>query len=221
MPARVNRAGQIERVLTNIYLKFLDQIRKSESYPYDMISLREKFDEPVYSTTRAAISESYTEGIKYVGSRLKADVYFSDTDIAHIKEDTNKAITSFWGRISADAYRQRQQEVEEERKLKDLETQSFLGTIANVGVTSALAISTLSKTNQIADTQAKQEEDKPKITWRAQLDERTCQRLPSGEPGCASLDGQVWDYDDPEVPVPGRLGPNGTHPNCRCYLELG
>ena len=221
MPARVNRAGQIERVLTNIYLRFYGQIQKDHAFPYDMVSLKAKFNNAVYSTTRAAITESYQEGIKYVGSRLHADVYLGDTDLANIKEDTNKAVASFWGRIGNDAFRTREQEVEEEKKRADLETESFLGTIAGIGVTSALAVSTVSKSKQIASVAVEDKEDKPKITWRAQMDERTCQRLPSGEPGCASLDGQEWDFDDPEIPVPGRLGPNGTHPNCRCYLDLG
>jgi hypothetical protein len=102
-----------------------------------------------------------------------------------------------------------------------------------IATTGALALSTLTKTRQVADDPeidlcgqsskmlgAAPRECKPKIRWVAMQDEKTCTRLPNGGQGCAYLDGQEWDYDDPEIPVPGRLGPNGTHPNCRCYLDL-
>jgi hypothetical protein len=112
--------------------------------------------------------------------------------------------------------------------------------VAQVGATGTLALTTRAKIFQL-QLKSKMggsasiytvEEDwsptteivtgikKPKLVWRASLDERTCQQLPSGEPGCASLNGQSWDSDDPNIPTPGELGPLGTHPHCRCILDL-
>lgn len=230
MVQRVIRAGQIERVLAKIYGSLFDQIKTSDFFPWDLNSVKREFNDAVYSRTRTAVTEAYTVGINYVGSKTNSDVYLGDSDLSNIKEATNNAVTSFWNRITEDARRTREQEIEAERKQKDRATTAMLATTSTVAVTSALAVSTLSKTKQVIEEpsptpesesdQSQEQPPKPQIKWVAQLDEKTCQILPNGEPGCASLDGTVWDYDDPEIPVPGRLGPNGTHPNCRCYLDL-
>jgi SPP1 gp7 family putative phage head morphogenesis protein len=52
-------------------------------------------------------------------------------------------------------------------------------------------------------------EEEPHFVWRTAEDESTC-------PDCAELDGQVFAIDDPNVITPVE----GTHPRCRCSLEL-
>jgi len=227
MANRVIRAGQVERVLKDLYLRYLEQIQKNKAYPYDIIALRKEYNGAVYSATRTAVTDMYMEGANYVGYKTNTDIYTSDTDLLNIKTETDKLFESFWGRIKDDAKRKREQEVVDPN-LEQKNTASFLATIAGIGATASLAVGTASKAKQVIPslppppkTPEAKEPEKPKIKWIAQLDERTCQQLPNGKPGCASLDGQEWDYDDPEIPVPGRLGDDGTHPNCRCYLELG
>jgi hypothetical protein len=223
MANRVIRAGQVERVLKDLYLRYLEQIQKNKSYPYDMTALHNEYDSAVYSATRKAVTEMYMEGANYVGYKTNTDIYPSDTDLLNIRSETNNLVGSFWGRIKDDAKRTREQEVVDDPNLEQKNTASFLATIAGIGAIASLAVGTTSKAKQVIPSipRIKEEPEKPKIKWIAQLDEKTCQFLPNGKPGCASLDGTEWDYDDPEIPVPGRLGDDGTHPNCRCYLELG
>jgi len=221
MVNRSQRAGEVERVLSSLYSQFFNQIKKNKAYPWDMVALRKEFEQKVYTTTRKAVTEIYTTGTSYVGSKFKEDVYPSDTDLLNIKSETDRTVRSFWFQIQEDSKRSREQEVEEESKKKDRQTESLLGTVAGIAVTAGLAVGTFSKTSQLKQDQPPgEEEKKPKLVWRSMLDEKTCQVLPNGNPGCGDLDGTEWDYDDVNIPVPGRLGPNGTHPNCRCQLDL-
>ena len=205
MAKRVIRAGEIDRALSNIYADFFATIRKDKSFPWDIIAIKSQYGNQVYTATRKAITTVYTVGLDYVASKLKVDVYPADTDLGIIKDQTNTAVNSFWGRIEEDSRRAREQEVQKERQMKDRETESLLGTVSGVAIWSSLALSTISKTKQLGA--------KNKVMWVTQNDERTCRQ-------CASLDGMTWDEGDPQIPIPGKLGPDGTHPNCRCYIDI-
>jgi len=230
MPVRVDRTNQINSALSNVYLTLFKEIKKGVDYPDNIPRIRGDYQRKVYDATRKAISQVFSEGHEYVSTQLRVETYQSDSDTALIKQETDKAVNLFWTRIEADARRERQiitqkrqqqavQLAKEEEPLEDYDTSFYMQNAALIATTGALALSTLSKTNQlVADPEL--DTKKPKIRWVAQQDENTCTRLPNGGQGCAFLDGQEWDYDDPEIPVPGRLGPNGTHPNCRCYLSL-
>lgn len=212
MAKRVIRAGEIDRALSNIYADFFATIRKDKSYPWDLIAIKAQYGDQIYSATRKAITTVYTVGLDYVATKLKADTYPSDTDLLIIKDQTDTAVKSFWGRITEDSKRAREQEVQKERQLKDRETESFLGTVSQVAIFSSLALSTISKSKQL--------QGKRKVRWVTQFTERTCKELPNGDPGCKYLDGQEWDEDDPTIPIPGKLGSDGTHPNCNCYIDI-
>src|SRR4030095_5564509 len=230
MPVRVDRTNEINSALSNVYLAFFREIKKGADYPDNISRIKTQYQRKVYDATRKAISEVYIVGQTYVGDKLGVETFQTDTDTANIKTDTDKSVTLFWNRIEADARREREimtqkrqqqavQLAKEEEPLQDYDTSFYMQNAALITTTGALALSTLSKTKQIA-ADPELDTKKPKIRWVAQQDEKTCTRLPNGGQGCAYLDGQEWDYDDAEIPVPGRLGPNGTHPNCRCYLSL-
>jgi hypothetical protein len=239
MPVRVDRTDDIQRALSNVYLNLFKEIKKSQSYPANTILLRQQYNRKVYDATRKAITQVFAEGHNYVGKRLRVETYQSDTDTGLIKQETDKAVASFWVRLEADATREMDIAAARNRLIvteepNEFDTEFYLTNAALIATTGALALSTLSKTRQVASDRELElgstrlrllsaqegENNKPKIVWRAMQDEKTCTRLPTGGQGCAFLDGQQWEYDDPEIPVPGRLGPNGTHPNCRCYLDL-
>lgn len=226
MPVRVDRTADIEKALTSVYLKLFADIKHNEQYPDNVTFLKIQYNRKVYDASRKAISEVFGEGQSYVGRVLGVETYQSDSDTNLIKQETDKAVSLFWTRLEADARREREIQQQENRivveeKSDPFDTDFYLQNAAMIATTGALALSTLSKTKQVAsDPELRDDIEKPKIRWVAQQDERTCTRLPNGGQGCAYLDGQEWDYDDPEIPVPGRLGPNGTHPNCRCYLNL-
>ena len=207
MANRVQRALQIDRVLTNLYIQYFKKIKRDKAFPWDLTTLKTTYNDEIYQKTRKAVTEVYMVGAQYAGNVLRKDVYPGDTDLGIIKDDTNRGVFSFWKRIEEDSKRVREQELAEERKLKDRETESMLGTVSDVLIFGALALSTISKADQLSGAQ------KPKVKWVTAGDGKTC-------PLCKRLNGMTWDADDPFIPTPGRLGSDGTHPNCRCYVEL-
>lgn len=226
MPQRVDRTEEIQKALASVYLKLFAEIKKDPNYPADITFLKNAYNRKVYDASRQAITKVFTEAQSYVGRQLKVETFMADRDMALIKEESDRAVFTFWTRLQADATREQEIQQQQnrivatqERTKESFDTAFYLNNAAMIATTGALAISTLSKTDQIVKD-PELDTKKPKIIWRAQQDEKTCQRLPNGDLGCAFLDGQEWEYDSPDIPVPGRLGPNGTHPQCRCYLEL-
>lgn len=218
MPVRVDRTADIEKALTSVYLKLFADIKHNEQYPADVTFLKAQYNRKVYDASRKAITEVFNEGHNYVGRELGVEAFMSGADVDAIKRETDRAVATFWRRLEADSRRAIEIQQQENRlivedKSDPFDTDFFLQNAALIATTGALAISTLSKTNQIV-SDPELGVDKPTITWRTQMDERVC-------PICNALDGQVWPYDDVTIPVPGRNGPSGTHGNCRCYLELG
>lgn len=220
MPVRVTHANEVERALSNVYLRLFAEIKKDENYPDNIPALVQRFNKKVYDSTRKAVESVYQEGTNYVGMRLKTESFLTNIDIANIQETTDANVKAFWNRINDDAQRtieQRDKIVIEPKP--SLATAAMLTGISTVIATSSLALGTKSKVQQIASdpeisldgTDLKGE--KPRVRWITQMDERVC-------PICRELDGQTWAYDDPLVPVAGRMGPNGTHLRCRCFLEL-
>jgi hypothetical protein len=224
MPIRVDRTEKIQKALANVYLSLFKEIKKDENYPARTLFLKQKYNRKVYDSSRKAITEVFAEGHNYVGRALKVETYQSDNDNILIKQETDKAVSMFWTRLDADSRREREIQSAESRLIlteqkDEFDTAFYLTNAAMIATTGSLALSTLSKTNQVVED-PELDTGKPKIRWVAQQDEKTCTRLPNGNLGCAYLDGQEWEVDDPDIPVPGRLGPNGTHPQCRCYLSL-
>jgi SPP1 gp7 family putative phage head morphogenesis protein len=217
MPTRVDKAAEVERALTTVYLTLFKEIKKDPSYPDDIESIKRRFNRKVNDATRAAIALVYTAGVLYVNNKLKTDPYLTTTDIINQAQQTNTATTAFWGRIAKDADRTIQQEgalVVEPKPT--LNTQSVLNSIAAFATTAALAQSTLSKTKQIVQPAESPELDIqfeikriPRLKWITQHDEKVC-------PICRELDGREWEQDDPDLQQP----PDDSHNNCRCYLEL-
>lgn len=226
MPVRVDRTDEIQKTLANVYLDLYKEIKKNPNYPSYVPALQLQYQRKVYDATRQAITQVFAQGHNYVGRVLKVETFMSLTDLAQIKSETDSAVSKFWTRVQADAQRETEIEAASNRLIvteqkQEFDTPFYLQNAAMIATTGALAISTLSKTEQITtDPQLKDEVKTPKIRWVARQDEKTCLQLPNGGEGCAFLDNQMWEIDDPEIPVPGRLGPNGTHPNCRCYLSL-
>jgi hypothetical protein len=229
---RSQKVLRIERALARTYIKIANQIVEDKRYPSgDINSLKVKYNPLVYDNTRAALSVISQISTRYVNEKTKTNPYATEADIKLIKEQTDKAVDSFWRKI----------QLKIQRPENDLD--SYVAIVAQVAATGTLALTTRAKIFHLslkptllggAQNIYTSEEDysplstiplneimkKPKLVWRASLDERTCQQLPTGEPGCASLNGQSWDADDPNIPTPGELGALGTHPHCRCILDL-
>lgn len=226
---RSQKVLRIERALARTFIKIVEQMQKDKHW-LDINSLKVKYNALVYDNTRAALSVISQISTRYVNEKTKTNPYPTEADIKLIKEQTDKTVDSFWRKI----------QLKIQKKENDLN--SFVAIVAQVGATGTLALTTRAKVFQLQLTKKKlagatvysteedyspsfttttlETEKRPKLKWIASLDERTCKELPNGDPGCGVLNGQWWYSDDPNVLTPGELGPNGTHPYCRCILDL-
>ena len=196
MPVRVDRSDDIQKALTNVYLKLFTEIKKNPNYPTTTVLLKNQYNRKVHDATRKAITDVFAQGHNYVGRQLKVETFQNDSDTALIKQETDKSVAMFWTRLDADARRQVEIQGAEARLIlteskDEFDTLFFLENAALITTTGALAISTLTKSQQIINDPELPTE-KPRIRWVAQLDERTCKVLPNGNPGCYYLDGQTW-----------------------------
>ncbi|TVM02732.1 MAG: hypothetical protein CV087_08855 [Candidatus Brocadia sp. WS118] len=211
----------IERTLGNIYEKILGQIRSDPLYPINYEVIKGKYEKKVYDSTRKAVEDIYRQGLQRVERKLNTTTFISSNDIAQIRKITDDNITRFWIRVRKEFERENLRDYQinlEERTPSsvkpELNTRAALVGLATVIVTSGYAISQLTKTKELKQEKIIETiQRKQVVRWVTKLDERVC-------PLCDLLHGQIWDIDDPSIPTPGLNGPNGTHSNCRCELEI-
>jgi len=221
---------EIENSLTRIYVRIYKAITREEGYPSNFFFIQRKYNKIVYDNTRAALSQVQQLSSEFVNRKTKTNSYPTLADIELIKQQTQKTVDSFWRKIQIDI----------QRTAEDKETDiiTYMEIVAISAATGTLALSTKSKINQIIQpnrsltggssfsdipitpTETTAEIKLPLLLWIARLDEKTCIELPNGDPGCGALNGTTWFSDDPTIPTPGELGPQGTHPHCRCFLDL-
>ena len=217
---RSQKVLRIERALARTYVKIAEQMQRDKRWP-DINSLKVRYGTLVYDNTRAALSVISQISTRYVNEKTKTNPYPTEADIALIKQQTDKTVDSFWRKI----------QLKIQKKENDLE--SFVAIVAQVGATGTLALTTRAKILQLqikskplsGASLYSSEEDwtpqlstesitkKPKLQWKTSHDERVC-------PICLNLDNQSWEFDDNSVPIPGEQGPDGTHYNCRCIINL-
>src|SRR4030095_6165199 len=106
MPVRVDRTDDIQRALSAVYLKLFTEIKKDIDYPDNVANLKVAYQRRVYDASRKAITEVFAEGHKYVSRQLAVETYQSDTDTFLIKQETDKAVLTFWTRLEAAALRE-------------------------------------------------------------------------------------------------------------------
>jgi hypothetical protein len=218
---RSQKVLRIERALARTFIKIADQITNDKRWP-DINSLKVQYWTLVYDNTRAALSVISQISTRYVNEKTKTNPYATEADIKLIKEQTDKTVDSFWRKIQLKI-----------QKKESVDLESYVVMVATVASTSTLAISTRSKILQLQVNKPlggasiyTSEEDyspetepvaietkKPKLQWKTSHDERVC-------PICMDLDNQSWNFDDNTIPTPGELGPSGTHPHCRCIINL-
>lgn len=232
------KALVIERALARVYIRIFEEIKDSQYYPRDMGNIRTLYNNFLYNQTRKAIQKVYETGSDYAEKVTGVAVFFSKVDETIISNATKTAVESYWNKVSIIANRDLRNlhKLELNPDAQDLEPEfdsDHSMTVGAISVTaSTLAIATIAKIRQITESPSKGQiqvaailgSENPAFTpanwkwvWSATIDEKTCDRLPDGRPGCNSLNGEEWAYDDfSSIPVPGLLPPEGTHPNCRC-----
>lgn len=240
---RSQKVLNVEKALARTFVKLGNQIQNDKQYP-SLSLLRIKYNTLVYDNIRSALSIIQQIASRYVNDKTKTNPYPTSVDINLIKEQTQKTLDSFWRKIqiaiqtentplssyltmtatvaaTSSLAKFTQLKINEIQKNSELLGGSF-GDIYSTEEDWAPETDIIrqSKRKPKSKRKPRQSKRKPKLLWIARLDEKTCIQLPNGDPGCGALNGTSWDFDDPTIPVPGELGPLGTHPHCRCIIDL-
>jgi hypothetical protein len=223
---QVRQLKDLENSLYRVYLKVYREIKKEKDYPDNLPAVQRKYNRLVYDNTRSAVQQAVIYGNEKVNRIFKTQPYLTQSDLDLIKKNTDEQVSSFWRKIMLDIFRKQEQRLlggaavgdfEEEdaspEPPPDLDMNAYLLAVAIASLFGSLADSTVSKTEELADTI----ETKPKVKWKAVLDQRTCRELPDGSIGCGSRNGTIYETDDADLleHMPG----TGTHAYCRCFLE--
>ena len=225
----VQQLKELENSLHRVYLKVYRQIKKEPDYPDNLPAIQRKYNKIVYDNTRSAIQQAVLLGNEKVNRLFKTQPYLTQSDLDLIKKNTKENVDSFWRNIMLDVFSKQDQRpmggttlggVEDDVKLEpppDVDMTSYLLAVVIASLFGSFADTTLSKTSELSDTLPIGEQSKPKVKWKAILDNRTCDELPDHSPGCGSRNGTIYETDDPDLleHMPG----SGTHNYCRCYLE--
>ena len=215
----------LENSLNRVYLRIFKAINREDDYPDNIGAIQRKYNKIVYDNTRSAIQQAVILANEKVNRLFKTQPYLTQTDLDLIKKNTKDQVDSFWRKIMLDIFRKQEQraltggaaiEVDEEGNPippPDLDMTAYLLAVAISSLLGSYADSTLSKTDELGDVLVDQ---KPQVKWIATIDERTCEELPDGSPGCGTRDNQIYFTDDPELQI---HMPGSVHPYCRCYLE--
>lgn len=231
-----------ERALARMYIRIFDDMKDSRYYPQDMGNLKTLYGNFVYNQTRKAIQKIYELGSDYAEKVTGVPTFLSKVDEKIISDSARAGSNAFWNKVQIimDRDLRNLHKLELDPDAKDLEPEYNSDHAMKVGATSiatsTLAIATIAKIRQITESPSKGDiqvaaivgAEAPAFTpanwkwvWVATIDEKTCDRLPDGSPGCNSLNGEEWAYDDfNSIRTPGLLPPEGTHPNCRCRVLL-
>ena len=235
MPQPPAKLRELENSLHRVYLRIFKAINKEDDYPDNLPAIQRKYNKLVYDNTRSAVQQSVILANEKVNSVFKTQPYLTQSDLDLIKKNTDDQVASFWRKIILDIFRKQEQrlvggastaiedalgddaslqeqEQEQQQPPPDLDMTSYLLATAIASLFASFSDATLSKTDELSDTV----QEKPKVRWKAVLDQRTCKELPDGSEGCGSRNGTVYEYDDPELQ---NHMPGSVHPNCRCYLE--
>lgn len=227
----MQRLKELENSLHRVYLKVYRQIKKEPDYPDNLPAVQRKYNKIVYDNTRSAIQQAVLYANEKVNRLFKTEPYLTQSDLDIIKKQSKEQTDSFWRKIMLDIFRKQEQrlmggassldtgadldgQLEDDASPQpppDLDMTAYLLAVAIASLFGAFSDSTLSKTDELADTI----ETKPKVQWKSVLDQRTCQQLPDGSEGCGSRNGTIYETDDPELQV---HMPGYVHPYCRCYL---
>jgi hypothetical protein len=191
----------------------------------DVGLLQRKYGPQVEQIIRAAVQKLYLIGSDYLTRSLETTAFITTKDLDIIKKAVTKFSEAFWKRISNAVHKQDftiipttikvaqvgDPTVEDPYGLSEdappesdpAADSAFLATLI---ATSILALSTLTKLDQIPSDQ----EQPRKLVWITEQDAKVCLI-------CQGLQGQEWDEGDSNLPIPG---PDSSHYNCRCRLML-
>lgn len=215
----------IEKALAKVYRDIFKSISSEKQYPYDMGAIKTKYKKTVYGQTRVAVQDAYEAAARYSEDATNEVVFFSAQDERIVSGLTDRTVERFWIRVERiandDLKEIHKQELEAEAEPSTNDPDYSMNVTATNMATAVLMLTTMAKTKEVTDANPEIDTSNWRWVWVARMDAVTCKELPNGNPGCWYLHGTEWEYDEfDQIPVPGELGPDGTHPNCHCRVLL-
>lgn len=169
----------------------------------DFAVLQKKYGPQSEALIRTAVQKIYLLGADYATKTQDTTAFITQQDLANVKKQVDVTYVAFWKRVYDEVHRKDIIIPTEPEEAKPVDPAVEAALISTVTATTTLALSTLSKLDQLGgDAQTK------KLVWITEQDDRVCQI-------CQPLHGQEFEQDDPTMPIPG---PDSTHFRCRCRL---
>lgn len=211
-------ARKIEEQLAQALEKEYKKIIADPSNAKDIGFLQRKYGPEVEQIIRAAVQKLYLIGSDYLTKSLDTTAFITTKDLDNIKKAVTRFSEAFWKRISNAVHKSEFTMIPKTAQVGDPTVEDPFGLsedtppesdpaadtafLATLIATSILALSTLTKLDQIPS------EQKRKLVWVTEQDTKVCLI-------CQGLQGQEWE--EGQAPIPG---PDSSHYNCRCRLML-
>lgn len=216
-------ARKVEQTLFQSLEKIYRRIRRDPDFPNFTANIYQKYYFIVQATIRKNIEEVHRQGIEYVGSKLKQEIFMTSTDLEIIKVETEFTTKLFFDSVSRESEILQREFSDARLKGASFIEDTLSGMLAVLkrivisAVTVAFSKAILSKANQLPPVEGlsftQTNTNSHKVRWVTAADERVC-------PICMRLHNQIFYTDNVNVPLPGTMGSLGSHFNCRCYYVL-
>lgn len=227
---RISRRNTIEEIL-QIKLDTIIENIKVDGIKDTGLAQR-IYGEKVNEAIRAGVQAVYQLAIDYVTTKRKTTGFISSVDLDIIKQQEEKYSIKFWRKVDMILHRNDVlMDKYHYQPRSELNSNYMVLVVATEIVTSTLALATIAKIAQLQKVKSAglrdlfklkdlingldiqkgvpRDEFKDQVKWNAILDNKVCFY-------CASLDGAIFDYNDPHKPVPQS---EDTHYNCRCMYD--
>lgn len=230
--SRIELRNEAEGLL-QLHLNSIIEVIKTEQ-TNDLGTLQSKYGQRISEYLRAGAEAGYKQGLDYVTFVKQIPSFITSEDLRQIQDLARDFYDPFWRRLNIILHRNDTLSQRFEYEPRSELNSNYIATVtATTLTTRAIAVGTISKLQQVQTAQAVKQgglralfrfkdiidtmkgvlrdEEIDQLQWNAILDRNTC-------PTCKALDGTIWNYDDPQKPIPG--DDYSIHPNCRCFYDI-
>ncbi len=233
MRSRINRRRQVEEALQLNLNNIIEKIKKEDNK--DLSLLQSKYGKEVQEYMRAGAEEAYKQGLDYVTLIKNIPSFITTDDLKQIKDLAFEFYDPFWRKVNFLIHRNDSLLQKYDYEPRSELNSNYIATVTAITLTTrAIAVGTISKLIQIQTAKARvkkaglralfrfkednvnkngvpRDAEIDQLQWNAILDQKTC-------PTCRALDGSIWNFNDPNKPIPG--DDYSIHPNCRCFYDI-
>lgn len=230
--SRIQLRKEAESLL-QLHLNSIIELIKTEENK-DISYLQSKYGKRIQEYLRAGAEAGYKQGLDYVTFVKQIPSFLTSIDLKQIQDLATDFYDPFWRRLNIILHRNDTLSQRFNYEPRSELNANYIATVMAITLTTrAVAVGTISKLQQIQTAEAiKQgglralfrfkdivdtmkgvvrDNEIDQLQWNAILDRKTC-------PTCRALDGTIWNYNDPQKPIPG--DDYSIHPNCRCFYDI-